>query len=137
MAAKKLRKVVLDTNIIIELIRGNQAFIDEVDSIGFESLYIPKIVTLEILYGMLKKEERQTKELLRKFNTLIPDKEIMRVSEELMINNLGKRPQLPDCIIASTCLVYNCELFTLNRKDFDYLGVKLYKPIRTLIPSEE
>lgn len=40
-----------------------------------------------------------------------------------------KRPKLPDCLIAATCLVFNLELYTLNLKDFDYIkGLKLYKP---------
>jgi tRNA(fMet)-specific endonuclease VapC len=36
---------------------------------------------------------------------------------------------LPDALIASTALVYNLDLYTTNRKDFDFIeGIKLYNP---------
>lgn len=126
---KKQRNIVLDTNIVIELIFNNPYHINQFEVIPSSSVYITSITVLEILYGMRKSEERYTKEVLNELNKLYPDKVVFKKAEELMFAYRGKRPKLADCLIASMCLLDNCELYTLNIKDFDYLGVKIFKPL--------
>ena len=42
---------------------------------------------------------------------------------------LSHKLKLPDAQIAATAILYNVELFTLNRKDFAYIpNLKLYEP---------
>jgi tRNA(fMet)-specific endonuclease VapC len=129
MAKKLIKKVILDTNIIIQLLRENPSVENEIDRLGFDSIWISSISELEILFGMFKSEEKATKRLLRYFNKIYLDKDICKKANELMIEYRGRRPRLADCLIAATCLTYDYQLFTLNRKDFDYLGVKLYNPL--------
>ena len=126
--AKKQRKIVLDTNIIFELIFNNPKHMNQVEVIPSQNIYVTSITVLETLYGMRKSEERYTKEVLGELNKLYPDKEVFKKAEQLMFEHRGRRPQLADCIIASICLLENCELYTLNISDFDYLGVKIFKP---------
>lgn len=127
--AKKQRKIVLDSNVLFELIRKNRKHINQVDVIPLDNLYITSITVLETLYGMFKKEQLITKQLLNSMTKLVPDKAVFRLAEELMYKHIDRRPSLPDCIIASQCLLDNCELYTLNVKDFDYLGVKIFRPL--------
>jgi tRNA(fMet)-specific endonuclease VapC len=127
--AKKQRKIVLDTNIVFELLKENEKHLNQVDVIDFQSLYVTSITVLETYYGMRVKEERKTKELFNSIRKISPDKEVFKKAEELMFTHRGRRPQLPDCLIAAICLLDNCELYTLNVKDFDYLGVKIFKPL--------
>jgi tRNA(fMet)-specific endonuclease VapC len=127
--AKKQRKIVLDSNILFELIRKNQKHVNQVDVIPIDSLYVSSINVLETLYGMRKKEQLITKQLLNSLTKLVPDKAVFKLAEELMYEYFDHRPSLPDCIIASQCLLDNCELYTLNVKDFDYMGVKIFKPL--------
>ncbi len=118
----------LDTNIVFELLFKNEKHINQIDVIEIQNLYVSSITVLETYYGMRKSEERETKEIFKYINQLASDKLIFKKAQELMFAHRGKRPKLADCLIAATCLVDNCELYTLNIKDFDYLGVKIFKP---------
>ncbi len=99
------------------------------DFLGYERLLISSITVAEVYFGMKTKEKRQTQELIRKFNIYHTDKEISKRFLQLMLSNLNKRIAIPDALIAATALEANVELFTLNRKDFDYIErLKLYNP---------
>lgn len=118
----------LDTNIVFELLFKNEKHLNQVDVIDLKNLYVSSITVLETYYGMKKSEERETKEIFNNINQLVPDKAVFKKAEEMMFAHRGQRPQLADCLIAATCILDNCELYTLNIKDFDYLGVKIFKP---------
>ncbi len=50
-----------------------------------------------------------------------------------MLAYLDDRIAVPDGLIAAVALVHRVELFTFNRKDFDYIkGLKLYNPTQAL-----
>jgi tRNA(fMet)-specific endonuclease VapC len=129
MAKKSKKLVLLDTNILINILRGAEKEIQVVKLLGYEQIAISTISVLEVYYGMFKNEEKETKNAIKKFVKLHLDKEISQKAVEIMLAHSNMRPALPDCLIAATCIVYNAQLFTHNTKDFDYIkGVKLYKP---------
>ena len=130
MAKKSKKLVLLDTNILIALLRGEIREQKEVnDYLGYEKTAICTVSILEIFYGMFKNEEKATKTGLKLFNKIHLDKEICLKAIEIMLAYPSNRPALPDCLIAATSIVCNAELYTHNKKDFDYIkGVKLYKP---------
>lgn len=125
---KKRERILLDTNIIIRILKNDEKYLRQMDLIDQNDLHINPIVSLEIYYGMLDKETVKTKALIKSFTSILPDILIFRKAEELMLANRREKVKLADCIIAATCLVYGCTLYTNNRKDFEYLGVKLYEP---------
>ena len=132
MAKKQIKHVLIDTNIVFELLAETPIFLNEIDTIGFDSLFVSSISILETYYGMRKNEERKTKELFNQLNRIYIEREVGKRAEEIMFEYRGQRPKLPDCLIAATALVFNLEIFTLNTKDFNYIkGVKLYKPQNT------
>ena len=129
MATKTKKLILLDTNIVIGLLRGEKQESQIVESLGYENTAISTISVLEIYYGMFKSEVKDTKIAPSKFNKLHLDKEICQKAVEIMLAYASNRPMLPDCLIAATSIICNAELYTYNKKDFDYLkGVNLYAP---------
>lgn len=128
MAKKAPEVILVDTNVLIDYLDQVPEVVAELDALSTKRLAISLVTELEILYGMFKKEERRTKEFLNKFERIHLDKETGLKAVELMWG-YHDRPKLPDCLIAATALCNNGRLYTLNRKDFDYIdGVNLYSP---------
>lgn len=128
MATKAPEVILVDTNVLIDYLDEVPEIVIELDALATKRLAISIVTELGILYGMFRKEERRTKEFLNKFERIHLDKETGMKAVELMWG-YSNRPKLPDCFIAATALCNNVRLFTLNRKDFDYIkGLKLYRP---------
>jgi tRNA(fMet)-specific endonuclease VapC len=127
MATKKI--ILCDTNIFIEHFHGNERVIQELDFLGFERLAISVVSVAEIYFGMRKRETVQTRDLIRKFNLLHLDKNTSKLFMQFMLGYKDLGIAVPDALIAATTVSNNVELFTHNRKDFDFIeGLKLYNP---------
>jgi tRNA(fMet)-specific endonuclease VapC len=127
MEAKKI--ILCDTNIFIGYFHGEENIIKELDFLTFDRLAISVISVAEIYYGMRKKEAVITRELVRKFNILHLDKEISKLFIQLVLGYKDMKIGVPDALIAATAISNQVELFTLNKKDFDFMdGIKFYKP---------
>ena len=115
------KKVCLDTNICIELVKGNPAVKSKLeDYLGVEN-FISSITVFELF--------------LRKTNLLpienfIKDFEIVPIEESIAkkasfifkeAERIGKPMEIRDIFIAATCITHNLELFTLNNKDFEHV----------------
>ncbi len=114
--------ILLDTNILIEIFKGNEIIANKLDQLD-ESFIISSITQMELYYGAFNKREMQ---LLDKFlNSFL----IIQIDNEISVNavNLIKKYSkshnlnIPDALIASTALVKNVSLFTLNVRDFKYI----------------
>lgn len=121
-----METILLDTNILIEILKGNQETISRVESINI--IAISAISAMELYYGAFNKVEVNK---LEKFMTLF---EIIDFNEQIsqtstrLIKTYAKSHNLdiPDSLIASTALVNNYKLFTYNLKDFRYInGIEL------------
>jgi predicted nucleic acid-binding protein len=67
--------------------------------------------------------------LVRRFSILHLDKEISKLFIQFVLGYKDMRVGVPDALIAATAIANQVELFTLNKKDFDFMdGIKLYKP---------
>jgi predicted nucleic acid-binding protein len=127
MGKKKI--ILCDTDVLIEYFHGEKKTVEELDYLTFERLGISPVTVGEIYFGMRKRETAQTKDLLSKFNVFHFDKEISRCFIELMLGYKGLGLKVPDAIIAATALTCQIELFTYNRKDYDFIrGINLYNP---------
>ena len=126
---EKKKIILCDTNILIEFFHGDEKITQELDYLTFDRLAISVVSIAEIYYGMRKREAASTRELIRKFNHLHIDKEISKLFIQFVLGYKDMRIGIPDALIASTALVNNIELFTLNRKDYDFIdNIKLYNP---------
>ena len=119
--------ILLDTNILIEILKGNEKTIQKVQSTS-EELAISSISVMELYYGAINKTELNK---LEKFTSLF---QIVQINEQIsktavqLVKSYAKSHTLdiPDSLIASTCLMNDCLLFTYNLKDFKYIdGMKL------------
>jgi predicted nucleic acid-binding protein len=116
-----LEEVILDTNILIEILKNNPNTIKELEK--FDIHYISSITQMELFYGALNKRE------LNKLNQFINLFEVIPVSVEIsniatgLIYKYAKSHTLdiPDGLIAATSLVSNISLMTYNKKDFKYI----------------
>lgn len=50
----KHESYLLDTNVIIEVLRGNSDIISKIESVGQENCYISEITIAELLYGAVR-----------------------------------------------------------------------------------
>jgi len=120
--------VLLDTNVLIEILKGNTQTTDKIQSFQGR-LLISSITVMELYYGALDKAELKR---LEKFVSLFG---IVEINETIskQATNLVKRYakshslDIPDSLIASTSLAMKAKLFTYNVKDFKYIdGIMLY-----------
>lgn len=127
MAQKKL--VLCDSNVLFDYFRGVPAMVQELDDLSFDRLYLSVISEAEMYAGMKRSEKRRTTETINKFNVIGLDSDISRRLLSLMWEHYSKRPGIADMIIAATALTYPVELFTFNKKDFDFVeGIRFYRP---------
>ncbi len=125
---EKGKIVLCDTNILFDYFQKDERISKELDSLGFARLGLSSVSIAEAYLGMKKSEIRDTKELVRKFNVFHLDKQISQKFLALMFE-FRDLIAIPDALIASTALVNNLELYTLNVRDFDFIkGIKFYKP---------
>ena len=124
-----MEKIVLDTNILIEILKNNRTIIEKLESFN-TTFYISSITVMELYYGALNKVELfQLKKFIALFHVIEINENISTISTELIFeyaksHNLA----IPDSLIASTAISHNSKLFTLNLKDFRYIdGLFLVK----------
>ncbi len=129
MAEKNLM-ILCDTNVIIEILKGNEKTIKIIESIGLENIAISSVTVMELYFGALNKRElSKIKKHLKALNIVHFDNDISELAVS-MIESYSKSHglQIPDAIIAATALSFEMKLFTLNLKDFKYIdGLNLQK----------
>lgn len=117
-------KLLIDTDVMIELTRGNNQAIQLLNTYQKQhQLCVSSINRYELLIGSRNKSElKDLLELLTFFNTLSLNNEIAQMAEKLIIDyNLSHNLQLADALIASTALVNDVGLLSRNKKDFQYI----------------
>jgi hypothetical protein len=123
-----LEKIVLDTNILIEVLKGNEAIVQKLESSNF-TFCISSITVMELYYGALNKAELfNLKKFVNLFTVIEVDENISSISTELIFEYAKSHNlTIPDSLIASTAISKNLKLYTLNLKDFKYIdGLLLF-----------
>lgn len=122
--------ILCDTNILIEIYKGNPDIIKHIKKIGQENIAISDVTSAELFFGARDKGElKAIKNDLTSLTTLPINSNISSSAVGLVEKYaLSHRLHLPDALIAATAIYYEVELFTLNIKDFRFLKkVKLHK----------
>lgn len=123
--------ILCDTNIFIEIYKGNDLIIDVFKKIGQDNVAISDVSCAELLYGARNKNElKLIKKDLDKLIVLPISSTISTHAVKLIEKfSLSHNLNLPDALIASTVIVHNIELYTLNLKDFRFLNdISLFNP---------
>lgn len=114
-------EIILDTNILIEILKNNRQTIKEVEE--YDVHYISVISAMELFYGAFNKIELQKlKKFIELFN-IIPVDETISVNAKNLVYKYAKSHNLdiPDSLIASTSLKMNIPLLTYNERDFKFI----------------
>ena len=119
----------IDTNIIIEISRGNHNIKSQLEIYDLKKMCINPIIILELSKGAyLSNKPKETlqfiKELTKELNVLPFTEQTYNIYGEKYAELKRKGKQTPefDLIIASICITHNASLITLNGKDFK--GIK-------------
>jgi tRNA(fMet)-specific endonuclease VapC len=120
--------VIFDTNILIELYRGNVAVREKIQHIKPDVFYVSSITVAEFTVGAKNKDDLKTIETqLSKYTPIPINTEISDIFIDLFKTfTLKHRPGIADTLIAATALYYHLPLYTLNKKHFQYIpGIEL------------
>ncbi len=117
-----LGNTVLDTNVLIEILKNNQNMIKQVESLS-PPLFVSVISAMELLYGALNKSElKKLQQFLSLFTIIQLDEKISQKAFTLIAQYAKSHTlDIPDALIAASCLENNKTLFTYNRKDFRFI----------------
>lgn len=115
--------VIFDTNILIEIYRGNESIREKIYALDFKEIYISDITAAEFLLGARDKQELLKIKKQLDFYSIIPvNPEISDLFLQFCHQfTLSHHPSIPDLLIASTAIYHQIPLFTLNKKDFVYI----------------
>lgn len=116
--------IILDTNILIEVFKGNPEIITNVQAAGTINIALSSITAMELYYGAVNRLELQRiKKHLGMFTIVHVSTTISETATKL-IERYAKSHnlQIPDALIAATALDTQSELMTLNIKDFRYIS---------------
>ncbi len=122
--------ILCDTNILIEFYKNTPDVVGELRNIGQDQLAISVITQAELYFGARNKTELgNIKQHLALLDTISIETAICENFIILMEQySLSHKLAIPDALIASTALVFQQELYTLNLKDFRFIaGLKLYE----------
>jgi predicted nucleic acid-binding protein len=118
----------VDTNILIEVFKGNVDVLQTLEAIGPGNIGMSAVTAMELYCGALNKLELQRiRKNLASFHLQHITREISERSMELIARYSKSRGlQIPDTIIAATAIELSTPLLTLNTRDFIFIeGLQL------------
>jgi len=112
--------ILLDTDIMIDLLRQHPPALTWLASLGEEEIVLPGYVTMELLQGCKNKsDQKKVEKALSGFATVWPSPEtcddaVSVFADFHLSHNLG----LLDALIGQTAVALNLPLHTFNRKHY-------------------
>lgn len=114
-----MSKVVLDTDVLIDQLRGRESTRDFLhDLVGHSVPCCSVISVAEIHAGMREEETAHTADLLDGLVILPVTREIAEVAGHFKRRSKSHRLELADCLIAATAFVEGASVATGNVKDY-------------------
>ena len=120
--------VIFDTNILIEVHRGNLVVKEEIQHLQSTVFYISAITTAEFLVGAKNKEDlKRIERQLSEYTSIPVNAGVTDIFVDLFRSySLSHRRDIPDAFIAATALYYQLPLYTYNKKHFRFIpGIEL------------
>ena len=127
----KQEKYLLDTNVIIEVLRGNSEMITKIESVGLENCCISEITLAELIYGAVRSNNPKNfldVERIEHLFHVLPIRPAYRVYAEARnsLRQNGTPIDHMDLFIASVAIHNNLTLVSHNTKHFARIdGLKL------------
>jgi predicted nucleic acid-binding protein len=121
--------LLVDTGILIRHLRGRRGAVRLLRELGSrDRLAISAVTRAEIRAGMRGDEDRATRRLLARLETVPVDAEIADRAGALLrqAHNRARALHVIDALIAATAVQRSMTLVTLNQADLQGLGLSLY-----------
>lgn len=114
--------ILLDTNILIEILKDNPATQQQMQGLN-EPLAISSVTAMELIYGARNKQEvLKLQKFMRMFHVFHLNEDISLKALQLVTEYAKSHTlDIPDSLIASTALNHKCTLLTYNVKDFQFI----------------
>ena len=114
-----MNKAVLDTDVLIDLLRGREATRAFLHDLAAHAVPCCSTISVaEIHAGMRQEETARTTDLLDGLVILPVTREIAEVAGHFKRRSKSRRLELADCLIAATAYVEGALLATGNVKDY-------------------
>ena len=116
-----MAKILLDSDVIIEWLRGHEPFADLIPQLLQEhtELFWTPISVAEVYSGARRGEEKQTGNLFVLFEPVSISMEIgKKAGEYLRLYSKSHGVEIADALIAACAFVEKAPLWTLNRKHY-------------------
>lgn len=124
--------IFIDTCIVIEYLKNN-SFLSKYN---LEELFVSEIVIMELFQGAKNKSDLAfIKKELSVFKIVDTNNKIITLSMHILEKyNLSHNMKIMDAIIASTVMIYDLQLITLNEKDFKFIKqIRIINPLKKKI----
>jgi len=125
-----MRDILLDSDVIIEILRGNGKVIEEVVSLGKSGravLYTP-VSKAEIFHGIREGETEKVEMLFSGCGSVpITDGIGEKAGHYLRQFHKSHGTDIADALIAAAAFISNADLFTFNHKHYPMKDLKLHK----------
>lgn len=130
MGKKKINPVVCDSDVLFRFLRGDLFTKKILDKLGAHRIAFSIITVAEAYAGSSKQQFTLLRKIFKQYRVFPLTEAISDNFNGLIQSNYSRHSKwIPDALIAGTALANNLELFTYNKKDFDFIpGLKLYKP---------
>ena len=112
-------KFIIDTDVTIDMLRGEPQAIAIFKELS-ETLGFSAITVAEIYAGIAnKKEESMVEQMFASFPVIATTVEIARIAGRFSQRFRSSHAlEMPDAIIAASCITYDASLLTLNTKHY-------------------
>ena len=115
-------EVIIDTDILIKIYRGNKEHKRVLKDLS-PDLIISCITQMELLIGCNnRKTQDEVAENLQSYKILLINAQIISIANEIIKKySFSNKMSVADNFIAATALFYSLELYTDNKKHFDFI----------------
>lgn len=114
-----MSKVLLDTDVLIDLLRGREATKAFLHEVAGHSIPCCSVISVaEIYVGMRPEEEADTVNLLDGLVIVLLTREIAEAAGRFKRRTKSRQLELADCLIAATAFMEGAALATGNVKDY-------------------
>jgi predicted nucleic acid-binding protein len=122
-------KVLLDTDILIDVLRGRAAVRTFLFDLTDRAVPCCSVMSVAELYVGMRPEEKRVTDILLNALVVIPvGQEIAEVAGRFKQREKSRRLELADCIIAATAFVEGATLATGNTKDYPMPEITVVNP---------
>ena len=112
--------LLVDTDVMVDILRGHSPALAWLNSLGSDSLGIPGLVAMEMVQGCrTQAEQRRVVRVLRPYSLYWPSQQdCTRAYDDFVAYHLTRNLGILDALVAETAVGMHVELATFNQKHY-------------------